>query len=88
MRFLGVLYTTWFFGFLLMSYLAFAFAISSTTQKVWREQRANTIMRMNKGEDVCLELIMVDVSMSIIILTLPILQIVKALFCKKHIKRD
>jgi len=81
--FLGIYLTSWVWIVLVALYAVFIIIITRTTQAVWKKQREDILKRRDQGANVCLELIMVDVSMFVIILLMPFLHIVKFLFCRR-----
>ena len=81
--FLGIYLTSWVWVVIVVLYAVFITITTRTTQSVWKKQREDILKREERGADVCLELIMVDVSMFVIIVLMPFLHLVKFLFCRK-----
>ena len=74
-------------GTIAIMYLFSVYLTTSVQQNLWKESRAEIIKRKREGEQVCLELILVDVSMAIVTILFPVLLIVEYFFCIKLSKK-
>ena len=83
MFFLNFGITTWVWVIMVALYALFIKSTTATAQKVWKEQREDALARQRAGVDTCLEIIMIDVSMFVVISLMPFLQMIKKMFCRK-----
>jgi len=65
------------------TYFAFAYAISHEIREEHRTKRVELKEREHQGEDVCLERMMIDLSLFVCWTFLPIMLISQWMFCKK-----
>jgi hypothetical protein len=71
------------FGFVLFGYLVFAHTISHEIRAEWARKREEMKTREREdGEDVCLERMMVDISIFVCWVFFPIMLLSQWMFCK------
>jgi len=73
-------------GFILIGigYVFFVYHVSFEIREMWKRKKSELIERQHQGENVCLEIIVVDFSMSLVVLFIPILLLVELMFCKQN----
>ncbi len=71
-------------GMAIILYLFSIYLITPVQQNIWKDTRNEILQRKRKGEDVCLELIMIDTSMSVVTVLFPVLLVIEKFFCWKR----